>query len=111
MEVVFHKRKDEETINDEKRLIRTYGKVAAKEIKKSWVALRSAETLKFMLDNRIRGCHCLTGDRFETFAVKDEQPYRMIFCAENPVPRKSDGGIDVGKVEKVRVLELHYDYH
>lgn len=111
MEVLFQARKDEELVGDERRLIRKYGKLAAKEIKKSYVAIKEAMNLKFMLDNRIRGCHCLTGDRFETFAVRDEQPYRMIFKVEEPVPRKQDGGIDLEKVERVRILELHCDYH
>jgi len=111
MKVAFDRRKEEETFNDERLMLRTYGKIPAREIKKSHSALVQAKNVAFLLQNRIRGCHQLTGDLFEMFAINDDQPYRMIFRAEDPIPRKNDGGIDTSAVEAVSIVELHVDYH
>ena len=111
MKVSFDKKKDEETFFDERLLLRLYGKIPAKEIKKSHSALVQAKNVAFLLANHIRGCHQLKGDRFELFALNDDQPYRMIFRAADPVPRKDDGGVDTSAVESVSIVELHVDYH
>jgi len=53
----------------------------------------------------------LTGDRKGTLAVDLDHPYRLIFePANDPVPRKPDGGLDWTKITVIRILELR-DYH
>ncbi len=55
--------------------------------------------------------HELTGDRAETFALDLDQPYRLIFeTANNPIPRKEDGGLEWRSITAVRILEVE-NYH
>lgn len=52
-------------------------------------------------------CHQLSADRDEQFSADLDGPYRLIFeVADDPVPRRGDGGIDLEKVTRVRVLEI-----
>ena len=52
-------------------------------------------------------CHQLVGDRDEQFSADLDGPYRLIFEVANvPIPRRPDGGIDLQKVTRVRVLEI-----
>jgi proteic killer suppression protein len=56
-------------------------------------------------------CHELKGDRKGTLAVDLDGPWRLIFePANDPVPRKPDGGLDWTQVTVIRILEVR-DYH
>jgi len=56
-------------------------------------------------------CHPLQGDRAGEFAVDVHQPYRLIFePANDPIPKKEDGSIDLKKITRIRILEVE-DYH
>ena len=45
------------------------------------------------------------------FAVDLKHPHRLIFeIANNPIAKKGDGGVDLTKVTKVRIIEIG-DYH
>lgn len=47
----------------------------------------------------------------EQFAVDLKHPKRLVFeIADNPVPRKPDGGLDLASVTSVVVVEV-VDYH
>ena len=57
-------------------------------------------------------CHELTADRKGQLAVKLDKGYRMVFeVANDPIPLKTDGGLDWNRVTAVRVLKLAEDYH
>ena len=57
-------------------------------------------------------CHELTADRKGQLAVKLDKGYRMVFeVANEPLPLKTDGGLDWNQVTAVRVLKLAEDYH
>ena len=78
----------------------------------SWMAvLRAAPFLADVPVNKPERRHELTGNRRGTFAVDLKYPYRLVFePAENPVPRKDDGGIDLERVISIRILKVE-DYH
>jgi proteic killer suppression protein len=56
----------------------------------------------------VRGrCHELTGNRAGTLSLDLVHPYRLIFePADEPVPRKPDGGLDWKRVTRIRILEV-----
>ena len=55
--------------------------------------------------------HQLAADRDEQFAVNLDGKMRLVFdIANDPVPRRADGGIDLGLVTAIRILEV-VDYH
>lgn len=56
-------------------------------------------------------CHPLHGDCEGQFAVSLKFPARLIFVpANDPIPRKLDGGIDLERVTEIKILEIT-DYH
>jgi len=56
-------------------------------------------------------CHELKGSREGTLAVDLDHPYRLIFePANNPIPRKIDGGLDWTSITVIKVLSVE-DYH
>ncbi len=69
---------------------------------------KNLEAMRCILQAR---CHELKGDRAGTLAVDLQHPYRLIFePANNPIPRKADGGLDWTEVTIVRILAVE-DYH
>lgn len=111
MEILFQDRKLEKMCRNQSLLIRKYGSVRAKLIRRRLDDFRDAENLEAMRSLPQVRCHELKGDRAGTLAVDVEHPYRLIFePTQNPAPRKADGGLDWTHVTSVRVLAVE-DYH
>ncbi|MBI5098423.1 MAG: killer suppression protein [Nitrospirae bacterium] len=52
-------------------------------------------------------CHELKGNRKGQLSVDLDHPYRLIFePANNPIPEKSDGGLEWNNVTKVRIIGM-----
>jgi len=89
---------------------REYGELS-KSIKRRLSVLSQVRCLDDVPRVPPERCHQLTQDRDEQFAVDLSHPYRMIFeVANNPIPRKADGGVDLAAVTAIRVVEIK-DYH
>lgn len=111
MEVLFKSAKLQNICNSEKALQREYGTENAARIARRLVEMQAVSTLADLFTLPQARCHPLTGDRAGKFAVDCKHPYRLVFApADEPIPTKPDGGIDVARVTKVRVLEI-VDYH
>lgn len=111
MDIFFQDRKLEKASNNQSQLVQKYGSVRAKLLKRRFDELRAAETLETMRFLPQVRCHELKGDRVGTLSVDVGHPYRLIFePTHNPIPRKSDGGLDWTKVTAIRVLAVE-DYH
>ena len=73
--------------------------------------LSSATCLADIPVNKPERCHELSGKRKGTYAVDLKHPYRLVFNpAQDPVPRKDDGGIDLHRVISIRSIGVE-DYH
>lgn len=111
MEIEFSSAKLAKVCNSEKESIREWGDQNARKIRQRLAELYAAETLADVSKLPPLRCHELKGNRAGQFAVDAKHPYRLIFQpAHNPVPRSKDGGIDLKKVVRIRVLEVE-DYH
>lgn len=111
VDILFKDQKLEKVCNDESLLIRKYGPVCARRIRRRFDQLRSAENLAALRVLPQVRCHELKGNREGTLAVDLEQPYRLIFePASDPIPRKLDGGLDWNEVTAIRILSVE-DYH
>ena len=111
MEIVFRSPKLQKTCSIERESKRQWGDQNAKKIRRRLADLQAADTLADVSTLPPAKCHPLHGDRAGKFAVDVQQPYRLIFEPANaPVPRKKDGGIDLTKVTRVRILGVE-DYH
>ncbi len=95
MDILFQDRKLEKACNDQSLLVRKYGPTRAKLLRRRLDELRAAEKLEVMRSLPQVRCHELKGNREGTLAVDLDHPYRLIFePANNPIPRKSDGGLN-----------------
>lgn len=55
--------------------------------------------------------HMLSGDREGQFALTVSASYRLVFeVGDDPIPRQPDGGIDISRVTRIRILGV-VDYH
>jgi proteic killer suppression protein len=111
VDILFQGRKLEKACHDQSLRIRTYGLVRAKLLERRLKAFRIAENLEELrLLPQVR-CHELKGNRQGTLSVDLDHPYRLIFePANDPVPRKSDGGLDWTQVTAIRILAVE-NYH
>jgi proteic killer suppression protein len=100
----------EKIFNSEKELRRVYGQQADK-IKLRMIILKAARNLAMVPVHPPDRRHALSGDHVGQFAVDLKHPYRLIFePADQPLPEKADGSIDLERVVTLRILNVE-DYH
>jgi proteic killer suppression protein len=111
MEIVFASRKLERASNDEREGDRMWGRENARKVRQRLVELSAADTLAVVVKLPAARLHVLKGDRKGQYAVDVKHPFRLIFePAHDPIPKKDDGGVDLEKITRIRVLEIR-DYH
>ena len=88
-------------------MIRAHGPRCADLIRKRLDEMRAAEslqTLRFLPQAR---CHELKGNLAGCLSVDLEHPYRLIFRPANePIPKKPDGGLDWGSITAVEIMRV-----
>lgn len=100
----------EKIFNSNRLLQKEYGE-QTKKIMMRMAVLKSAPCLASVPVFKPDRMHELTGNRKGTFAVDLKHPFRLVFePAEEPVPKKKDGGIDLEKILRIRILAVE-DYH
>lgn len=110
MDIVFPNERVAAEFNSLKALSKRYGHENARRILRRLDDLRAAENLEARRNLPGR-CHELHHDRAGQLAIDVKHPYRLIFePANEPVPRKDDGGLDWSQVTSIRILEVE-DYH
>ncbi len=111
MDIIYQDRKMEKICSDQSLLIRKYGPKRAKLLRLRLGAFKTAENLEALRWLSQVRCHELVGVRAGTLAVDLDHPYRLIFePANEPIPRKPDGGLDWTAVTTVMILAVE-DYH
>ena len=111
MDILFQDQKLAKVCNNEALLIRKYGQMRAKLLRRRLDECRAAENREVLRTLPQVKCHELKGDREGTLAVNLDHPYRLIFePANEPVPRKPDGGLNWTNVTAIRVLSVE-NYH
>jgi proteic killer suppression protein len=111
MEIEFSSRSLQRACNSEKELIRRWGKNRGQTIGRRLQQLAAANNLfvaGFLPQLKL---HPLKGKRAGQFAVDADYPYRIVFEPnERTLPRKNDGGLDVERITKIKIIEV-VDYH
>jgi plasmid maintenance system killer protein len=111
VDILFQDRKLEKAFDDQSLLIRKYGLVRAKLLVHRFDELKDAENLAVMRLLSQARCHELRQNRQGTLSVDLGHPYRLIFePANDPIPKKSDGGLNWIEVTIIRILAVE-DYH
>jgi plasmid maintenance system killer protein len=110
MEVTFANSKLQKLCNSDKKLKGDYGSRMAELIKERLADLTAAETLEVMRSVPGR-CHELTQNLKGLLAVDLVHPDRLAFRpADDPIPRKPDGGLDWTQVTRIEIAGIG-DYH
>jgi proteic killer suppression protein len=111
VEIVFGTKKLQKAFSSQKAIIKGWGADIGRRIMLRLAQLEAAETLQDVGSHPPARCHPLMGERAGQYAVDLQHPFRLIFVpANDPVPRKPDGSIDLAKVTAVEMLEV-VDYH
>jgi proteic killer suppression protein len=101
MVVTYHTNKLQKVCNQEKAGIRALGPDCAKKLRQRMAELAAARGLSDISHLPPPKCHELV-NRGGVFSVDLQQPYRLLFIpANDPVPRKTDGGIDLTQVTAI----------
>ncbi|HEY9691641.1 MAG TPA: hypothetical protein V6D15_05525 [Oculatellaceae cyanobacterium] len=104
MDIVFKNNKFEKECNNQRLLEKKYGQDRAKRIRRRLDDLRAASVLEDMRNLPGR-CHELLHDRAGQLSLDLDHPYRLIFePADEPIPKKPDGGIEWTKVTAVMII-------
>jgi plasmid maintenance system killer protein len=107
MEIFFRTKKLEKSCNSEKEMLKTYGSARARKLKIRLMELRAAEQLDQISKVPPARCHELSSNRKGQLSVDLDHPYRLIFIpANDPIPRKQDGGLDWCAVTQIEILEI-----
>jgi proteic killer suppression protein len=88
-------------------LQRNYGEKQANLIAKCLTALQASATLGDFWPpyEGFRRCHALKGNRAGMLSMDLLQPYRLIFKpANDPIPQRSEGGLDWHRVTAIMVI-------
>ena len=111
MIIGFRSKKLQKLCCSSKKMMSELGKPNADKLKQRFAELDAADTLadlRFLPGLR---CHELGGNRKGQLAVDLAHPYRLVFIPEhNPLPKKTDGGLDWEKVKRIQIIEV-IDYH
>ena len=111
MEIIYKSKKLENAFMKRKQGVQEWGDQNAKKLFLRHTQLQAADNLAIFSTLPATGFEQLRGDRKTQFACYGKHPFRLIFeAAHDPVPRQSDGGVDLVLVTRIRIIEV-VDYH
>ena len=107
MLIFFRSKKLQKICSSAKEIQKEFGAARAKKLQQRLLELRAADHLGQISRLPPARCHEMTGDRQGQLSVDLDQPYRLFFIpANDPVPRKEDGGLDRDQVTEIEVIEI-----
>jgi len=110
MNITFESKKLQKAANDDRLLIKEFGKLRAEKIRLRLTQLKDALTLedvRYLAGNY----HELINNRKGQWACDLDQPYRLIFVPhENPIPTDEDGRYQWIEITGVEIKEI-VNYH
>ena len=111
MDIIFKSSKLRKELSESRQTERRHGERRAKLLRSRLDSMAAADNLDHLRSLPQTNAHELTQNRAGQLAVDLDQPFRLIFePANDPVPRKADGGLDWTQVTAVRILDV-IDYH
>ena len=105
MVILFKTAKLEKECNNENLMARRFGTARARLLKRRLTELAAANALQDLRNLPQARCHELKGNLKGCLSVDLDHPYRLVFePVHNPLPKKSDGGLDWTKVTVIRIV-------
>jgi len=110
MNITFADKKFQKIVNDDRRMVKTFGQVRAYRLRFRLIQLQDAVTLEDVR-NLPGNYHELTGNRKGQWACDLDQPYRLVFEPhEQPIPENEHGQYIWLKIVGVEIIEIA-NYH
>ena len=107
MIIFFRTNKLQKQCSSVKETLRAFGATRARKLQQRLMELKAATNLNQIARVPPARCHELTGNRQGQLSVDLDHPYRLIFIpANDPVPRREDGGLDWEWVTEVEIVEI-----
>lgn len=107
MEVVFRNAQLARLCTDATARRRRLGDERAKKLILRLNQMAAAANLAELQSLPQARCHKLVGNRGEQFSLDLDGPYRLVIeVADEPIPRRSDGGLALDQVQRVIVTEI-----
>lgn len=111
MDIYFKSKRLSKKCSNKKEMIKEWGPEIAKKLSIRLMEIQAASNIEELKKLPQARCHKLKGNRDNQFAVDLKHPYRLIFEPyQDPIPLKSDGGLDLAKITAILILEVD-DYH
>lgn len=111
MQISFEQKDLADIMSNSRLLFKRYPGTRGKAIARRLDQLRAASCLED-LRNAPGRCEELRGNRQGQFSMRVDANYRIIFRPDHdPVPTKSDGGIDWTSITSIVIITLMEDYH
>lgn len=107
MDIIFKTTKLAKECNEFRLLQKVYGERRARLIRRRLDELRAAGTLAEISHLPPPRMHQLKGERQGQISLDLDHPYRLVITvANNPVPKKDNGSINLSKVTAVMVMGI-----
>lgn len=107
MDIVFKTSKLQKECNDFRLLQKVYGERRARLIRRRLDELRAANTLSEISYLPPPRMHQLKGERQGQISLDLDHPYRLLITVANdPIPQKDNGSINLSKVTAVMILSV-----
>lgn len=107
MEIFFRNKKLEKSCNSEREMLKAHGATRTRKLKYRLMELKAADHLAQISRVPPSRCHELSASRKGQLSVDLDHPYRLIFIpANDPIPRKEDGGLDWEGVTEIEIIEI-----
>lgn len=105
LKITFRQKKLEKICNNRRQLVRKYDERRARLIGRRLDDFRALANLAEIRTLPGHRCHELTGDRKGQLSVDLDHPYRLLFVPANePIPRKDDGGLDWASITAIEII-------
>jgi plasmid maintenance system killer protein len=107
MQVFFRSKKLQKICSSAKEIQKAFGAARARKLQQRLLELSAVENLSQISRLPPPRCHEMTGDRQGQLSADLDHPYRLFFIpANDPVPRKGDGGLDWAAVTEIEIIEI-----
>lgn len=107
MVILFKNAKLEKECNNENLMVKRFGAKRSKLLKRRLAELAAANVLEDLRNLPQARCHELKGNLKGYLSVDLDHPYRLVLePANNPLPKRKDGGLDWPKVTEIRIIGM-----
>jgi proteic killer suppression protein len=106
MKLSYKSNKLEQSLTLDKNIIKSYGTLS-KKIKQRIEQLKAANDLSIIAKISVLRLHPYIGDRLGEWSIDIQENWRICFEIDlDPIPTLNDGGVDLNKVNAIKILSV-----